>query len=739
MKQCLCLLLIVLLKVTLPAQQLLIMDSTATAIVAKVDATRIDDNKKTKGITVEGVFVLPAKGTYKIRVHAIGFEDYNQTLTIEDKQSVKIILISSVTLMDDIVVTGEIGNKTPKNSVIPIKVIDSKKIALLSAQNLRDVLTNESGIRISEDMILGSSISVQGISGENVKILIDGVPIIGRQNGNIDLSQIDMSNIERIEIVEGPMSVNYGTNALGGVINIITKKGSTQKQTLAVKTYYETIGTYNLGVVANTHLKKLTLQLTASRNFFDGWNTNDQYEAFPKSHPADTNRFTTWKPKTQYNAGLNLGYQFKYWNIKYKISSFQEMIINRGMPRAPYFEEAYDDTYKTQRFDHSVLFNYAKVVGQSFNTQVSYNNYRREKNTYCTDLTTLNKKLTSNREDQDTSKFDLLNLRSSYIASYKKIDYEIGADLNVERASGLRLLPNMHPLSDIALFAVSEYQASSALTFRGGLRGAYNTNYHAPILPSLNAKWYINSRNILRLSYAEGFKAPSLKELYFYFVDFNHNIVGNTNLKAETSKSINLQYNYVTMVGKTFFKMELKTFYNQINNLITLAQLQGLSYTYINIGRYKTTGIQANTDFAFENLKFNFGINYVGRYNQLSPSQQVASFSFSPEYISSVSYFFTKFKTQVNLFYKFNGKLPSYILDGNKNIILQNIASYHWADASITKIFYKNISVSTGIKNIFNLQNITTTGDGGFHQTGNQMPIGAGRFYFLNINYSIQK
>ena len=68
--------------------------------------------------------------------------------------------------------------------------------------------------------------SVQGLSGENVKILIDGVPVVGRLNGNVDLSQINLTNIERVEIVEGPLSVNYGTNALAGTINLITKKNN---------------------------------------------------------------------------------------------------------------------------------------------------------------------------------------------------------------------------------------------------------------------------------------------------------------------------------------------------------------------------------------------------------------------------------------------------------------------------------------------------------------------------------
>lgn len=734
-----CILFFIILKFSLQAQQLLIVDSSAAPVAATVEAFNLKDHSKVKGVAENGKFVLPGTGTFNIRIHALGFEDYKGTHIITLIEPVLIVLESNAKVIEDIVVTGELGRKTPKNAVIPIKVIDSKKIALMGAQNLRDVLTNEAGIRISQDNILGSSISMQGISGENVKILIDGVPIIGRQNGNIDLSQIDMSNVERIEVIEGPMSVNYGTNALGGVINIITKKGSTQKNSLALKTYYESIGTYNTGIIANTHIKKVSIQATASRNFFDGWSTTDKYEAFPIKHLADTNRLKTWKPKTQYNAGINLGYKFKNWDFKSRTVAFDESILNRGIPRAPYFEDAFDDIYHTRRFDNTLQANYSKAATTFSNTQLSYNYYKRIKNTYYSDLTTLEKQLSTNIGDQDTSKFALLNLRSTYLSTFKKINYETGIDINIESASGLRFKNSRQSISDYALFAVGEYSLNSALTIRGGLRGAYNTNYHAPVLPSFNAKWYINPRNVIRASFSEGFKSPSLKELYFYFVDFNHDIVGNTNLKAETSKSVNLQYNFTTMLGKKLLKIETKAFYNHINNLITLAQLQGLSYTYVNIGVYKTTGLQTIGDITLGNLKINAGVNIVGRYNQLASNAQVAKFNFSPEYITSLSYQITRFYTHINLYYKFNGKLQTYVLNSQNNLEIQDVGSYHWADASITQPFSKTFSVGAGVKNIFNVQNIQTSTGTGFHQTGNQMPIGAGRFYFFSINYLLQK
>ncbi|MBK9274597.1 MAG: TonB-dependent receptor plug domain-containing protein [Flavobacteriales bacterium] len=90
----------------------------------------------------------------------------------------------------------------------------------MAANTLGEALRNELTVRLGQDNILGTAVSMQGLGGENVKVLVDGVPVIGRQDGNLDLAQLDLTGIERVEVVEGPLSVNYGTNALAGTINL---------------------------------------------------------------------------------------------------------------------------------------------------------------------------------------------------------------------------------------------------------------------------------------------------------------------------------------------------------------------------------------------------------------------------------------------------------------------------------------------------------------------------------------
>ena len=152
-------------------------------------------------------------------------------------------------ILEEVVITGQIKEVNIDNALHDINIIGLEAIKKGGFTSLNEILKFQSNIQISNDNILGSQINIQGITGENIKILIDGKPMIGRLNGNIDLSQVNLMNVKRIEIVEGPLSVNYGSDALGGTINIITKKSNDISP--AFESYYETIGKYNNSIVLN--------------------------------------------------------------------------------------------------------------------------------------------------------------------------------------------------------------------------------------------------------------------------------------------------------------------------------------------------------------------------------------------------------------------------------------------------------------------------------------------------------
>ena len=135
---------------------------------------------------------------------------------------------STAKILDEVVVTGQHKPQSLKNSVYKVNIINRQRIALSGATNIQQVLFNQLGLNFSNDNTLGTAdIQMMGMSGRNVKILLDGVPLVDRGDTRESLNQVDLNSIDRIELVEGPMSVSYGSDALAGVVNLISKRPST--------------------------------------------------------------------------------------------------------------------------------------------------------------------------------------------------------------------------------------------------------------------------------------------------------------------------------------------------------------------------------------------------------------------------------------------------------------------------------------------------------------------------------
>ncbi len=646
--------------------------------------------------------------------------------------------------LEEVVVTAQYAPQSTARSLHKITIIDRAQIELSASQNLKDVLRTELNIRLSQDNILGSSLSLQGVSGENVKILIDGVPVIGRQDGNIDLSQINLNNIERIEIVEGPLSVNYGTNALAGVINLITKKKQSSSINTGIQTYYESIGQYNVSSNIGLQKNKQQLALSIGRTYFDGWKNGEKLELIPSAKLADSNRVMEWKPKEQVFGDWQYIKSFNQSEVIYRGSLFNEKILNAGKPRSPYFETAFDDYYFTNRFDNSIQYNKKFKNNKSLNLIIAYNMYERIKNTYYKDLTILTKQLTTNQEDQDTSSFDLLTSRGTWNSnhSHKKLNYELGYDVSVENASGKRIENNHKSIGDFAIFHSVQYSPIESITIKPGVRFAYNTEYKSPIIPSINIKYQITNRSTIRVSYARGFRSPSLKELYFYFVDVNHNIVGNSDLKAERSNNYIIAYTYLKVTSKTAYKAEPSVFRNDISNLITLAQKTNSEYTYINIGNFKTQGIQLNNSLTISEYKASLGISYTGRYNQISEENKIEKFSYAAEIKFNIQREWQKQNMNFAIYYKYSGKLPQFIIDPATDQAIKTwMGDYHTMDMVISKRFFKKtVNCSIGAKNVFDVKRVTSFNSESAHSSASSStPIAMGRSYFLKLDYSFSK
>jgi outer membrane receptor for ferrienterochelin and colicins len=690
-----------------------------------------------RGIFYISDSIVRYKSPFQIQIKAYGFDFFEDTFHLKTPK--QCLLNPLVKAIDEVVVTGQLSQTNSEQSVHRIRVLDAKTIEAKGAVNLRDLLQTEMGIRISQDQILGSGLSLQGMSSENIKILIDGVPIIGRLDGNIDLSQINLSNIERIELVEGPLSVNYGSNALGGTINLITKKTTRPGKTIQLNSYYETVGNYNLDGNFSLSSKKHNLSINAGRNYFDGWSMGDPKIEFPKKRIADSLRFHSWKPKEQLFGGLQYTYRWKRTVITPFADWFWEKVSNRGLPRPPFYGTAFDDYYTTTRNNQGVHFTSFMQEKYKIQGVVTHNYFYRTKNTFITDLYTLNQQLTPNESDQDTSIFRAFMSRATFSKSRNehKLNYEIGYDVNYEIGEGKRISENKRAIGDYALFSTAEWKIHKSTVLKPGVRAAYNSAYQFSVVPSLQWKMTYK-KSTFRFSYANGFRAPSMKELYLEFVDINHNIIGNTSLKPEKSHHFQTWCTLKRTLPKADHSLEANAFYQHVNDKISLSQdVSGLIYSYFNLNTFVSTGLQFKNTIQRKRTQVSLGLNYVGMRSNLS----INNFSFSPEIVTSISYTIPKIEVLFTGFYKYTGKVLSVLKVSDTEFQEFRLNDYHLLDFSFQKKWWKNrIVTQVGGKNMLNVTNILSSGSlGGAHSGGgNSSPIVWGRSFYIKLSLNFK-
>jgi outer membrane receptor for ferrienterochelin and colicins len=290
-----------------------------------------------------------------------------------------------------------------------------------------------------------------------------------------------------------------------------------------------------------------------------------------------------------------------------------------------------------------------------------------------------------------------------------------------------------------------EYEPLNNLLFQPGVRVIYNTKYKAPLIYSLNVKYGFKENYALRASFSRGFRAPSLKELYLYFVDVNHNIRGNEDLSSENSYNGNVNFSYQRETNLSFVSAELSMFYNYINNLITLALVGGDLYTYVNLDRKITQGAQFTLNYRlYPQLNTRVGAGVIGIHNSLSDElDRTRQFYYSPNAVASVSYRWMKYDIEFNLDYKYTGKLPQLQIDEEEQVFEGYVSHYSMMDFNVGKTFFKNIlGVSAGVKNLFDITTIPSTGGstGVAHSGGvSSVPVGWGRTFFIKATFNFRK
>lgn len=586
------------------AQQYVVTEAGSAVPGATVRFTDGTGTETAVATSTAGAFTLPA-GTGEVRISAIGYQPL--AFAPDTFPAGPIELAPAVFALSAAVVTGQYGLRGDHEVVQPVQILDRSTLDRIGAVTLRDALRTQSSLALGHDAQLGTQVNLLGLSGRHVQVLVDGLPVLGRLDGNIDLDQLPLDRVARVEIVEGPMSVEYGSEAIAGTINLITE----QRPASTARAAAESIGRYT----ASAQAARGPWDARISRLYFAG-------------APADTSRSVLWKPKEQYAASIGLAQDLgpvrlrataeiqdeTLWNDGAVNYVQQTVPVNDTLLQVLAVPTANDLVFGTRRSTGRV-----DVTGAAVQGFVAYNRYRRDRMSYRNDLTQVDG-LTLVPSDSDTTLFASWHTRwTGQTVWSERLAGSAGVEASAERGRGERI--GAVGMARAAVFGSVEASANG-WTLRPGVRWAYHSAFGAPLIPSLHVKW-AKGPHAVRASYARGFRAPDLKELHFLFVDFNHNIQGATDLQPELSDSYQLGYTRRRLTETGLLEWNVRTFRNDVRDLIELALVDAEEqlYTYVNVGRVRATGAGAKARWEGEQWAVRGEVTAVRRERDLAQDQ----------------------------------------------------------------------------------------------------------------------
>ncbi|MFD2597788.1 TonB-dependent receptor plug domain-containing protein [Sphingobacterium corticis] len=651
--------------------------------------------------------------------------------------------------IEQVVVTAQLAPTSLQNSVYKVRTITQEQIMRRGTLDMTTLLNTELGIRFSNDMMLGESdIELMGMSGQNVKIMMDGVPLLDRGAGRQSLTQIDLNMIEKIEIIEGPVSVTYGTDALAGVINIITKNQAFGRGTnLSVHLQEETVGSeykpfhkegrHNAHIGVTHYLDNWQFNANVSRNNFGGWQGS---ATLPQLQ---------WQPKDQWLASGKIGYANAKHQTWYRFDYTNEDLYTPGAFNQN--NTVVNKNFISNRYNNMLQSNWKFSDRLTANGSLSFQKYDRSTLTKRTNLVTNETVLTTGSGEQDIVKFNSLFFRGTVQYKFsEQIHTQLGVEYDGESGSGDRL-ENNASVAEYATFFTAEIQPISRLNIRPGVRFIGNTVFRSlPVIPSLNLKYGITDQMTWRAAYARGFRSPALRELYFQFFDANHSINGNTNLRPENSNSFNSYFSYENRINENKrFYTSLGGTYNVFRDMIEIGfdSDNPSINTYLNIARFKTATMLWENMFHYKGFQAGLGFSYIGRMNMAKETDpSLSEFLWSPEINSNLSYYFAPWGLNTSLFFKYSGRRPRFEFrnetSGTPIATQVFVNAFTMSDITFDKKLSQSLRVNAGVRNLFDvkdLRNTGTVGEGAHGSASSTVPMGNGRSYFIGLQLNMNK
>ncbi|OGU54584.1 MAG: hypothetical protein A2V66_02325 [Ignavibacteria bacterium RBG_13_36_8] len=540
-------------------------------------------------------------GNYVLEVSCIGFKKtrIESFVLNSSKQEIKITLIEETYETEQIVVTA--GKYEQKMEDLPVSslVILPNSFAKKNITSLDDVLRYVPGVNMTLDQISirGSSGYSKG-AGTRVLVTIDGVPLYTGDSGEIIWEQIPLTDIERIEVIKGPASSLYGSTAIGGVINIVSKKSVSESIT-HFKTY---VGYYD-------------------KPSYKEWDWSGQFRNFygiGLTHSGSINNFGyTFSVKRLFDDSYRKDdYQRRhigYMKLNYDISSKSSVnllanFLNMNRGNFLYWKDSRNVLLQKDEDQHkSVESNrlflsliYKNEFSDVFSAEVKSSFYHTKFDGKGIVVTTSTADLFRNELLTNFNFSEKAILISGIEISYAKVNSNIFSSPHFFTAAGYTQV-EYKGIPKLIVTLGMRYDYIKLDTLLGG--NAYT--------PKVGLNYKLSDDMILRASFGTGFRAPTPAEVFTTSdVGAGVSVKENPDLKAENSLSFETGFRYTPV---KFFNIDFALFHTEYDNFIEPTLLPDGDIQFVNLVEAKIQGFELITDVSLipQELKFTAGYTYL--------------------------------------------------------------------------------------------------------------------------------
>ncbi|WP_163400185.1 TonB-dependent receptor [Flavobacterium fluviatile] len=539
------------------------------------------------------------KGTYKIQVTSTGFKPQTQKISIGDEQDLilNFELHEDKNELNEVVVSGTLKPVKRLESAVPVEVYSPVFFKKNPTPSIYDALQNINGVRpqLNCGVCNTGDIHINGLEGPYTLVLIDGMPIVSSLSTVYGLSGIPNSLVERIEIVKGPASSLYGSEAVGGLINIITKNALNAPVFSAdyfTTTYFES--NLDLGMKLNAGEKAISIL---------GVNYFNYDQVIDKDHDNFTDVtlserisvFNKWSFQRNKNRLFTIAVRGMYedrwggdvrWEKQY-----------RGG------DEIYGESIYTKRGEliASYQLPFEEKLMLSFSGNVHYQDSRYGTTSYIANQKIGFLQLTW---DKKLGRNDLL---AGIAGRYTYYNDNTPATREAENT----WLPGVFVQDEITFSPKSQVLL--------GARYDYNSIHGSIFTPRLAYRFKANENTIFRLNAGTGFRVVNLFTEDHAALTGSRDVVIENDLKPERSVNVNLNYIQKINFGNgTFMGIETTAFYTRFSNkIVSDYESDPNKIIYDNINGYAVSqGISTNVDVNFTNgLKFILGATVLDNKN----------------------------------------------------------------------------------------------------------------------------